>query len=223
MACVIIALLAFAGSASAQVQAVQHFRSDAVLDGATFKRIAEDLKLGHFGLGIGPYTYSFEGPGASVSSVRPLLTLYASYFITETVRAVAFNATALSNLGFSDLGIYLGMENFRVIDRRLVLNILLGGHAIGYFSRGDAFIRFGVPQGFEVVYTDAFKPGNNLSAGGFIYPLIEGKSYYNLWLRWGSRVFGEINYIAWEEMLNGDRHASRSLGVTVGFPFFQFL
>lgn len=44
MACVIIALLAYAASASAQVQAVQHFRSDAVLDGATFKRIAEDLK-----------------------------------------------------------------------------------------------------------------------------------------------------------------------------------
>ena len=44
MACVIIALLACAASASAQVQAVQHFRSDAALDGATFKRIAEELK-----------------------------------------------------------------------------------------------------------------------------------------------------------------------------------
>ena len=43
-ACVLIAFLAFAGSASAQVQAVQHFRCDVVVDGATFKRIADDLK-----------------------------------------------------------------------------------------------------------------------------------------------------------------------------------
>lgn len=40
----IIAALACADPVAAQVQAVQHFRCDALVDGATFKRIAADLK-----------------------------------------------------------------------------------------------------------------------------------------------------------------------------------
>ena len=44
MSFVIIAIMACAERADAQAQAVQHFRCDALVDGASFKRIAEGLK-----------------------------------------------------------------------------------------------------------------------------------------------------------------------------------
>ena len=51
------------------------------------------------------------------------------------------------------------------------------------------------------------------------------KAYYNTWLRWGSpSFFGEVNYISWEENLEGrGRFYSQSVGVSLGFPLARVL
>lgn len=185
--------------------------------------VPENLHLGALGLGLGPYSYHFDGLGDSVTNISPMLTLYGSYFITETVRIVAFDATMVSKFGSTDFGVYLSTENFRILDRRFSINLQLGGHALAFAVEGNTYLLPGLPQGLEFIYTDAFRPGYNLSFGAFIYPSINEKSYYNVWLRWGSKFFAELNYIAWEEKVQNQRVYSRSLGASLGIPIAQFL
>lgn len=185
--------------------------------------LPKQFHFGSLSLGIGPYGNYFDALGTSVSDTRPLVTLYGSYFISEGVRFVGFNATSLGAQGYNDLGFYLHNENFKVLDRRLSLNLLLGGHVIGFSAGGSSYFLFGIPQGIEMIYTDFLVRGKNLSMGGFVYPKIDGKSYHNLWLRWGFRTFVEINFILWEEMIHGQSIFSRNLGVSLGFPLAQFL
>jgi hypothetical protein len=81
----------------------------------------------------------------------------------------------------------------------------------------------GVPQGVEIIYRDFGKIRQNLSVGGFVFPSIDDKAYYNVWARWGnSKLFGEINYILWSESLSGQKYRSSSLGITLGTGLTQF-
>lgn len=185
-------------------------------------RVADHLKLGFLGVGLGPYQYSFSGLGDTKDSLAPMLTIYGSYFITEALRLVAFDATTFGQNGSTDFGIYLNMENLRFIDRRLAINFLLGGHVLAFEAAGSTYFKAGFPQGVEVVYSDAFGKGRNFSLGGFVYPLIEGKSYTNVWVRWGGAIFGEINLIHWRETVGTSEVTSRSLGLSVGFPLARF-
>jgi hypothetical protein len=185
--------------------------------------LPDRLHFFNLGMGIGPYGYEFkaleEPLGGVVSDYRPLVTLYASYFFSETIRIVGFNALAIGKSGFNDLGIYFNSENFRIVDRRLSLNLLLGGHVIGFQTKDNTYLIPGAPQGLEMIYVDFLQKGANLSLGGFVYPKINDKAYYNLWMRWGSSaLFGEVNFILWEEKLYDRRVYSRSLGVSLGFP-----
>ena len=187
-------------------------------------RIPETLKRLSFGMGIGPYNYVFESAAESAHTVAPLVTLYASYFLTEGMRVVLFDAMALHRSYFTDVGLYLNAEQVRTIDGRFSLNLLLGAHVIGFRSAGKFNLPFSAPQGIEIIYRDAFMRNRNLSAGAFLYPPIQDRSYYNLWLRWGSpSVFAEFNYISWEEPAGGASVRSRSAGLSVGFPLFRFL
>jgi hypothetical protein len=181
---------------------------------------------GSIGLGIGPYWDKFEGAGESLSTPAPVLTVYGSYFITEASRLVVFDATTLDAHLTTDLGLYLNTEYARVLDRRIVVNLLLGVHAIGFVSHGSYRVILGAPQGLEAHIVDFLGKGRNLSSGLFFYPKINGKSYTNVWLRWGSaRFFGEVNYISWDEELDNQAFHSESAGVSFGFavPFLRFL
>jgi hypothetical protein len=174
---------------------------------------------GSVGVGIGPYWDRFYGNGESISTPALVVTLYGSYFITEGLRLVAFDATTLDSHLTTDFGVYLNTEYARFLDRRIVINLLLGVHAIGFISQGSYRARFGAPQGAEAHIIDFLGKGKNLSSGIFLYPPINGRSYYNAWLRWGSpRFFWELNYISWDEILDGQAFHSTSAGVCVGFP-----
>lgn len=188
-------------------------------------QVAERFHHVALSLGLGPYSYQFNGQrGTSVSTVTPEVTLYGSYFINETNRIVAFGVGAFHQTSYLDFGVYLNTEQARLLDNRLAVNLLLGAHVIGFRSLEERFFRFGAPQGIELVYSDAFVRAHNLSAGAFIYPPVgDAKQYYNAWFRWGStRFFAELNYIAWQESIEGDRIYSRSLGAAVGFPLGRF-
>ena len=185
--------------------------------------IPEHLHNGNFSLGVGPYWLTFKGNNEPMNShPSGLVTLYGSYFLTELFRLVAFGAIALESHFYTDMGLYLNFEQFRFLDRRIGIKLLVGGHGIG-FRTGDQY--YGVlafPQGIEAIFTDAFLRGNNLTLGAFVYPLIAGNSYYNVWLRWGNQVFWELNYIAWETQINSNPFSSASAGVSVGFPLARF-
>jgi hypothetical protein len=189
-------------------------------------RIPDKLHIASIGVGIGPYAYAFETStgGGDAHTVAPLVTLYASYFLTEGLRVVLFDAMALNRSYFSDIGLYLNVEQVRTVDRRLSLNLLLGAHVIGFRADDQFRLPFSAPQGFELIYRDFLGRNRNISAGSFLYPPIQGRSYYNVWLRWGTpSVFAEFNYISWREPLDGSPVRSRSAGVSIGFPLFRFL
>ncbi|OFZ81093.1 MAG: hypothetical protein A2583_10985 [Bdellovibrionales bacterium RIFOXYD1_FULL_53_11] len=186
--------------------------------------IAEKMRLGNMGVGLGPYTYYYDAKGHAADTYAPVATMYVSYFILETMRLVAFNATVAHSSWNTDLGVYVNYESIRVLDRRLSLNVMLGGHGLVYKYGGKVHTSFGFPQGVEVIFRDAFKRRCNLAFGAFVYPLIDKKSYYNLWVRWGSSYFAEINYISWHESPDErDRIYMRSAGISFGMPLFSFL
>lgn len=189
-------------------------------------RVPRRLRAGFVGVGVGPYLYAYDddAAGVAVDTIAPLLTIYAAYAWNPTLRVVYFNATALHDTYFSDQGLYLWLEQFRFFDDRVSMNLLLGLHVLAFERDGELEIVPSAPQGLELIYRDFAAANRNLSVGAFLYPEINERSYFNLWVRWGSpSIFGEINYIAWQEPAGGDPVRSQSLGVTVGFPVLRFL
>jgi hypothetical protein len=186
-------------------------------------KIPDRQRYGNIGFGLGPYLYQYQDRLESTQTVTPLLTLYGSVYFSELFRVVAFNATSFSPRWFSDTGIYLQTDNFRILDKRIQMKLLFGAQTRAFYTPDGAQGVFGGPQGFELIIPDFFAKGRNLTGGAFIYPLINGKKYINSWIRWGSnKVFGEINYIDWQEMVGGNSVGSSSIGLTVGAPLFQF-
>jgi len=179
------------------------------------------LTTAFVGVGLGPYSYMIQVPGEkTVQTVAPITTLYGSYFLSEGSRMVFFDAFPVQGQWYNDFGLYFNNESSRALDERLSFNLLLGFHLISFKSPWGIQHRLGAPQGFEMIYRDAFGRRNNLSVGGFFYPPIAGKAYYNTWLRVGSsRIFGELNYLSWRELAgNGDQAISRSVGICIGAP-----
>lgn len=188
-------------------------------------RIPERIHAGFLGVGLGPYLYQLKDDRVDLSAAIPLVTLYAGYAFTPSARIVYFNASALDRYGYTDQGLYVWFEEVRLLDERLSLNLLLGANVLLYRHDDRVAGRVSAPQGFELLFRDFLARNRNLTAGAFIYPKILGRSYYNLWLRWGSpQLFGEINYIDWREPHGGGRpSASRSLGLSFGTSVLRFL
>jgi hypothetical protein len=187
-------------------------------------QMPEPIRPGFLGLGVGPYYFHLKDDRISYTAGAPMLTLYGGYIVNPTMRIVYFNAAVLDRRGYMDQGVYLWTEQVRFIDERLSLNLLLGANALIY-SRHDKFSgRFSAPQGFEMVFRDFFARGRNLTAGAFLYPAIAHRSYYNIWLRWGSGAFfGELNFLAWEEPNDHGPSRSESLGISFGTPITRFM
>jgi hypothetical protein len=184
-------------------------------------------------LGIGPNVHHWLGvldnPIAGTLRdpfyvLSPLAVMNLSYEISDTLRLISFNAVNLNRRWDADLGFYVNYEAMRVLDRRFTVNLLIGAHAVSFMTADGYVLKFGAPQGTEVIFRDAFVRNFDLSLGGFLYPEISNKSYYNVYLRYGTpNLFGEINVIEWSEPLKSGVIAStKSLGLTVGFPLVRF-
>lgn len=187
-------------------------------------RLPERLHAGFLGLGVGPYYYTLRDDRVKLEAAVPLITLYAAYSFNSSARIVYFNATAVDRHGYADQGLYLWFEQLRVFDERLSLNLLLGANVLLYSRDEHVVGRLSAPQGFELVFRDFLGRNRNLTSGAFVYPRIFGRSYYNVWLRWGSpELFGEINFIDWHEPHPGAASESRSLGLTFGTTILRVL
>jgi len=186
-------------------------------------QIPARLNRGFLGVGLGPYDYRFLAPGTDVRTAAGVFTVYGSYELSDTVRFTAFNATAIHRNYFSDTGLYLKSESFKALDRRLSVSVMLGANFVALRYGGRAQKKWGAPQGFEAAYRDFLAPNRSLVLGAFIYPPIDGKSYYNGWLRYGSpALFGELNYLEIRNQIDGASVHVRSLGFSVGFPLARF-
>ena len=135
------------------------------------------------------------------------------------------DATAIHRRGYADNGLYLWIEQARMVDDRLSFNLLLGANLLVYSHDDKAEWRISAPQGFELVYRDIFGRNRSAMLGAFLYPDLFDRSYYNVWLRWGSpQIFGELNYIHWKEPHGGGvATSSTSIGISFGMPIARFL
>ncbi|MBI3555139.1 MAG: hypothetical protein HY074_02600 [Deltaproteobacteria bacterium] len=181
---------------------------------------------GTIAIGVGPYAYTFEAEHTNTHTWAAIITAYGSYRLSDTMRIVGFDASAAHYNYYNDTGIYLSTVSAKAFDNRLLVNIMLGAHALVFRTDNVHYLRPGGPQGFELVYRDAFKRAYNLSLGAFIYPPISNRSYYNVWARWGGAgLFAELNFIAWREKGGSSDIQgvyNRSIGVSLGMPLFRF-
>jgi hypothetical protein len=121
-----------------------------------------------------------------------------------------------------DTGVYVIVEQFRGIDERVTLNLLLGAHALSFRHQGEYLNRMSAPQGVEMSFRDCLLRTQNLTLGGFFYPRIEGRSYVNTWIRYGnSKFFTEFNFINWQEPVTNGSFSVKSAGLSIGFPLFR--
>ncbi len=174
---------------------------------------------GRFALGLGPYLFNFQQGTHKIDRTVLMPTVYGAFNPTPSTRLVFFNATTISKPWTADSGLYFSYESVKFLDRRVSLQILLGGHSIAFDSHKGYVMQWGAPQGAELIGTDIFIRGYNMAVGGFVFPWIGGKAYNNIWLRYGTkRLFIEFNYIMWREKIEDVSYYSQSTGLTLGTP-----
>lgn len=169
-------------------------------------------------LGVGPYSSNNSYGNMNVA----FATLYASYYFNDALKIAAFGALPIRSKPELDFGSYLVMEQFRGVDERISLNLLLGAHLLSYVSPTDGrrVNAMSGPQGVELTFRDLFFNNMNFVIGGFFYPKLNERSYLNAWVRYGlGPYFAELNFIEWQEP--NPYFYSKSFGVSVGFPLFR--
>jgi len=171
-------------------------------------------------VGMGPYSSNNSYGNRNVA----FTTIYASYYFNDALKVVGFGALPIRPKPELDIGLYLMMEQFRGVDERISLNLLLGAHSLSYISPvdGKRVNAMSGPQGIELTFRDLFFPNANFLIGGFFYPELNQRSYMNTWVRYGyGPYFLELNFIEWKEPK--PYFYSKSFGLSVGFPLFRIL
>ncbi len=167
-------------------------------------------------MGLGPYfSSSFKNQQKEGGQVGGSLMFYGKFDLTQSSSLRFFNATVYPKTLFNNAGFYLSYDLAEILDGRIVLNTLLGLQGLHFKYNQDSKMSFDFlyPQGFELTYKHLFNRENyHLTYGMF---LSNGeKSYTNAWLRYGTSLFYEVNYISWENK-NIKYH---TWGLSVGFP-----
>jgi hypothetical protein len=172
--------------------------------------------------GLGPYSFESQKDYQNKSkNWAPSIMLYANYYINDELSFRAFEAAVsrgpMTDSFFNNFGIYFAYEIGKAFDRRIQAVALLGFQGLTFAHNGlnsSTFSQAIFPQGFEVTYLHSFGIKNSiLGFGMFLLPSKEN-NYRNLWVRYGKKVFGELNYISWSL-----REMSTTMwGVSVGFP-----
>jgi hypothetical protein len=182
------------------------------------------LHLLRLAAGAGPYQLSSSAQEKSEAAGSVMI--YANLRLRNedglSVRAfeAAVSQSPAQTAFFNNLGLYFAYDVANVWDRRLRLTALLGMQSVSFAERGlarEVYNEGVFPQGFEISYFDAFGSRNKTLSGGMFLQPVATKPYKNVWVRYGGRVFGELNYISWQ---SGGRSARMS-GVSIGVPFAQ--
>lgn len=170
--------------------------------------------------GLGPYfftsTYNLETKGPDTA---PSYMLYGKFELSETSSIKAFDALVYNNKSlFNNSGLYFSYDLAQVMDGQVVLGALIGFQGLHYRFDSGYPSEFEViyPQGFELTYNHAFGIQNYYLSYGMFLSTTE-EVYRNIWLRYGSQAFYELNYITW----GSDIAEIEMWGVSIGFPLFK--
>ena len=176
------------------------------------------LKLAY---GLGPYMFTSEDRGLKISSkIAPSLMLYGNYYLTGSTSIRFFDALVFHESIFNNFGVYFAYNLATALDSRIMLVPLLGVQGLTFrFKKGfNTYFRAIYPQGFELAYKHPFGWENYLLVYGTFLSPSDVKQYQNLWIRFGKRIFWEINYISW----NHNLMSSRMWGLSIGVPLGKF-
>jgi hypothetical protein len=170
--------------------------------------------------GFGPYsftdTYKLDKKGPDTA---PSYMLYGKFDLSETSSFKAFDALVYNDKSlFNNSGLYFSYDLAQVYDGQIILGALLGFQGLHYRYDSGYPTEFEViyPQGFELTYNHPFGLRNRyLTYGMFISTTQD--LYRNIWLRFGSGIFYELNYITW----GSDIAEIEMWGLSIGFPLFK--
>ncbi|MCP4914717.1 MAG: hypothetical protein GY909_16490 [Oligoflexia bacterium] len=183
-------------------------------------RVKEKYRRTKLALGLGPYEYkTTEGVvNDEVSEWGSAFMLYGRYDLFEHASLRAFEAIVANKSIFNNFGFYFAYTLAEVMDHRLNFTALLGAQTVSFRHKKDGDLKHSaiLPQGFEISMRHVFGWENyNLVYGMFLSPQSEVE-YDNIWLRFGKKVFGEINYISWGEKSK----KAEMFGLSIGFPIY---
>ncbi|MBL6990876.1 MAG: hypothetical protein ISR65_13915 [Bacteriovoracaceae bacterium] len=171
--------------------------------------------------GFGPYFLDTkENDMIMESRVAPSFMLYGNFSVTDIASIRGFNATVWNGSLFNNLGIYFAYDIGEALDQRVNVVALLGGQLVTFEHKTNSklYNQFLFPQGFEVTFHNPFGWENYLAMYGMLISLYRVPDYKNLWVRWGKKVFWELNYISWT---NKNRSATM-WGLSIGLPLAGF-
>lgn len=172
-------------------------------------------------VGFGPHVMtSREGAKSSENDLTSPLLFYGRFTLTPETSFRFFNALFYAGSLFNKFGLYFAYDVGSAYDGRLKVTPLLGLQAISFKSEFSSrtHTRGIYPQGVEFVYNHAFGLKNyKLIFGAFLSPDSNDK-YRNTWVRFGKKIFWEVNYLSWGR----DERYSKQWGLSVGIPFMSF-
>lgn len=171
-------------------------------------------------LGFGPYIYqSFESKIEGKRTYAFPIMLYGNLTLAPSSSIRFFDAFIYNKSNFNNAGAYFAYDLGSALDNRFKIIPLLGLQAISFRQAdgGKSYSSLLYPQGFEFVYSHAFGLKNYSLVYGMFISTASSEPYKNLWIRFGRKVFGELNYISWKK--NG--HYAKTWGLSIGLPFFS--
>jgi hypothetical protein len=171
-------------------------------------------------LGFGPYVLdTYEGSLMNRGKLTMALMIYTNFYLSPEYSIRAFEALFFHESFFNNLGLYFAYDLYHMLDNRFVLTALLGFQGLSFKHAGgsDTYNRMFYPQGFEFVFRHIFGLKNySASAGMFLFPL-KNENYENLWLRFGKKIFLELNYISWKK----EQREVVTWGLSLGIPLIS--
>lgn len=172
-------------------------------------------------LGYGPYYFkTTDGNTSSEDHLAATYMLYAKYDLSPSTSIRAFDALINTGAVFNNFGGYFAYELGSSYDRRFTLVPLLGFQSVSFRPDKESKMlnQMIFPQGGELVYKHAFGMKNHHLIYGMFLSASSTVSYKNIWVRFGKRIFWELNWINW----NFENNDARMWGLSVGLPFLSF-
>jgi hypothetical protein len=172
-------------------------------------------------MGLGPYSLNAKSSGEDKTKIAPTVMLYGNLSLNDVSSLRFFDSYSKNEATvFHNWGTYFAWDLARFCDQRCQLTSLIGLQGVDYrfnsSERNHSDLIY--PQGFEFVYSHPFGLLNYKLSYGMFASLSGLYDYQNAWLRFGKKVFWEINYIDWKK---NDQSASM-YGLSVGFPLVSF-
>jgi hypothetical protein len=177
--------------------------------------------------GFGPYAFVTTYKETLTAPVEthnkpmtPALMLYFNYKMSDTASLRGFEALVFHDSIFNNAGAYFANDVAIVMDNKLIITTLIGmQHLYFKFDQNSPVISEPIfPQGVEFLYKHAFGIENYIISGGLFLSPSESIDYQNLWIRWGQKVFWELNYIYWGK----EEFSAKMWGLSIGLPLKGF-